>query len=193
MEVADSLLLPRMGGLSSKGTPLRSSIVFQQSGLQNGLPAALVKTMSGKFTNNRSSFVSNTTSEKQADLQLFPDLIPQKASTTSEKQSTMEELSESIACAKILLDFLSLHKNEVEDDPAVLREFELLTVKVLARFSFSESKLSQLLADEGFNGQCYQLSLFRSFDEESLTLSLGNPLSFQFISPFRSLFHIKSI
>ena len=173
MEVDDSLLLPRMGGLSTKGTPLRSSIVFQQSGPQNGLPAALIKTMSGKFANNRSSFASNTTSEKQPDLQFFPDLLPQKTPAISERQSTMEEVSESIACAKILLDFLSLHKNEVEDDPAVLREFELLTMKVLARFSFSESKLSVLLADEGFNGQCYQLSLFSSFDEESLTLSLG--------------------
>lgn len=91
-------------------------------------------------------------------------------------QETAEQAAESMACSKLLLDYLSAHKNKVENDPDLLREFEQLTIKVLARFPNRNSKLFQVLVEEGWTESGYQLSLFRAMDEESLNLTLGKSL-----------------
>ena len=90
-----------------------------------------------------------------------------------DQQETVEQAAESMIHAKTLLDFLSQHKGNVENDPELLKKFEDLTSKTLAKFDNPNSKLHQLLIEEGWIDTGYQKSLFRALDEETLSLALG--------------------
>ena len=91
-----------------------------------------------------------------------------------DQQETIEQAAESMIHAKTLLDFLSQNKGSVENDPELLKKFEGLTAKTLAKFNKPNSKLHQLLIEEGWIDTGYQKSLFRALDEETLSLALGN-------------------
>lgn len=90
-----------------------------------------------------------------------------------DQQETIEQAAESMIHAKSLLDFLSQHKGNIENDPDLLKKFEDLTAKTLAKFNHPNSKLYQLLVEEGWIDTGYQKSLFRALDEETLSLALG--------------------
>lgn len=94
-----------------------------------------------------------------------------------DQRETAEQAAESMIHAKTLLDFLAQYRGKIEADPEILKRFEDLTSKTLARFNQPNSKLHQVLVEEGWIDTGFQKSLFRALEEESLSLALGTILA----------------